>query len=879
MTHHHEKQTLRQRALGAWAHTCASHPLLTLLICAALAAAAIVYTAQNLEFKSERADLIAPDLDWQQRYAEYREHFPRWEDAVVVIDRADFPDAADKFADALGPRIEALPEVQDATWRIDHEALDPALIYNATEEQLRQLTQALSPAADFFAPPDLVAFLKSITRPAPYMPQDARDHIATLLRTLDPSQEIADPLDPLLNPEPQRFNTPSKDLAFIFVQLNTASEASVDARAAGVAGIRSAIEQTKADLALEHIPVGVTGIPVLESDETTQSTKDATLASILSFALIALLMLLVYRALAVPLIAMFALLVGVAWSFAWVTLAVGHLQILSVVFTVILLGLGIDVALHLIARLELVHPDHDHMPAALARTYKGVGPGIITGTLTTAVAFAATALTDFAGVAEMGLIAAGGVVLCTIAVLTVLPAALTILPSPDKRIRARVGGEGKPSMGALGRALFKHPALFAFLALVVTVLAVFGAQRVRYNPDLLALMPPDAESVKWEHRLAHDNQRSGWHAVVSVDSIQRAYALKTILSSNPSVASVDGIVDALPDPTTIAAKRDFLRSLSPVPIEQSEPTALNESALRAALADLADEVYEVDANLAAAARSFDDKLMIDLVVAHQRYTQRRALISQLIDELRAANPPTLDTLPKKLRDQLVGTDNSLLVRIYPAPPEDQSSILAESTLAPFAQAVLAAAPNATGPAIQIYSSTSLIQSAYKDALLYAAIAIAFLLLLDFRNPIDAACALLPVLLGSVWLLAIMGVLGIDLNFANTIVMPLIVGIGVDAGVHAVHRWKLQPRDPPAGLAGGTGRAITLTSLTTAIGFACMTTAHHNGIQSLGMVMTIGLVTTWAAAMFALPPVLRLRSRLQNNRASAAQSDDSTSQAA
>ena len=861
-----EHDTLRQRILGAWALTAASHPVITLSLCVLCAAAAVLYTAQNLEFKSERADLIAPDLDWQQRYADYRAQFPRWEDAVVVIDRAQHPEDADKLADTLGPLLEALPEVEAATWRIDHEALDPALIYNASEEHLRQIALALSPAADFFAPPDLVAFLESITRPAPYMPIDARNQIANLLRTLDASQQVADPLDPLLRPKPQRFTTPSEDLAFIFVQLETSEDAGVDARAAGVAGIRAAIEQTKADPALAQIPVGVTGIPVLESDETAQSTKDATLASILSFVLIALLMLLVYRALAVPLIALFALLVGVAWSFAWVTFAVGHLQILSVVFTVILLGLGIDVALHLIARLELVHPDHANMPAALARTYKGVGPGIITGSLTTACAFAATALTDFVGVAEMGLIAAGGVILCTIAVLTVLPAALVALPNPEKRIRARTGGEGKPSMGLLGRALFKHPALFLCLTLIVTILAGFGAQRVRYNPDLLALMPPDAESVKWEHRLAHNNNRSGWHAVVAVDSIERAYELKHELSADPSVASVSGITDALPDPDSIAAKRDFLQSLTPVPIEQSDPAALNESALRAALANLADEVFEVDANLAAAARAFDNKLMVDLVVAHQKYTHRRALVSDLIDELRAAEPPTLDTLPPKLRDQLVGQDNSLLVRIYPAPPADQSSILAESTLTPFANAVLAAAPNATGPAIQIHSSTALIQSAYQDALLFAAIAILLLLLLlDFRNPLDAACAILPVLLGSLWLLAIMGMLRIDLNFANTIVMPLIIGIGVDAGVHAVHRWKLQPHDPPAGLAGGTARAITLTSLTTAIGFACMTTAHHKGVQSLGIVMTIGLATTWAAAIFALPPVLRIRTRLAGSQ--------------
>jgi hypothetical protein len=109
------------------------------------------------------------------------------------------------------------------------------------------------------------------------------------------------------------------------------------------------------------------------------------------------------------------------------------------------------------------------------------------------------------------------------------------------------------------------------------------------------------------------------------------------------------------------------------------------------------------------------------------------------------------------------------------------------------------------------------------------------------------------------------VVGLELNFANTIVMPLIIGLGVDAGVHAVHRWRVQPGAPPAGLAGGTGRAVTLTSLTTAIGFACMITAEHRGIRSLGMVMSAGLVLVWVATLFALPPVLRWRTKLASRR--------------
>ena len=197
------------------------------------------------------------------------------------------------------------------------------------------------------------------------------------------------------------------------------------------------------------LEAGVTGVPALESDETAQSTEDATFASVLSLSLIALLMMVVYRRVEVPLFAVGALLLGVAASFGWVTLAVGHLQVLSVVFAIVLLGLGIDTAIHFIARLELLHADHDHMGAALVRTFRGVGPGVVTGALTTAAAFGATSFTDFTGVAEMGVIASGGVIICTLFIMALFPALMVLVPSPrSASATARAGTRSRSWVGS-----------------------------------------------------------------------------------------------------------------------------------------------------------------------------------------------------------------------------------------------------------------------------------------------------------------------------------------------------------------------------------------------------------------------------------------------
>lgn len=199
------------------------------------------------------------------------------------------------------------------------------------------------------------------------------------------------------------------------------------------------------------------------------------------------------------------------------------------------------------------------------------------------------------------------------------------------------------------------------------------------------------------------------------------------------------------------------------------------------------------------------------------------------------------------------------MRIYPE-SDGVSSPLSPENLEPFAKAVLAAAPSATGPAIQIYESTQLIGRAYLLAGVYATAVILILLLFDFRNLGDALSAMAPVVIASALLVAIMRLADISLNFANMIVLPLIVGLGVSAGVHATHRWRQQPLDKPAGLAGGSGRAVTLTIFTTVIGFACMMIAEHRGIRSLGLVMSLGLTLVWVATIFFLPAILRLRTR-------------------
>ena len=169
-------------------------------------------------------------------------------------------------------------------------------------------------------------------------------------------------------------------------------------------------------------------------------------------------------------------------------------------------------------------------------------------------------------------------------------------------------------------------------------------------------------------------------------------------------------------------------------------------------------------------------------------------------------------------------------------------------------------PEVTGVVVQIYKSGDLIKHGFLRIGVIALAVVLVLTCLMFRSIMDALLALVPALIGFTLTFGIMGATGVNLNPANIIILPLMFGIGVDAGIHILHRVRADPTDRPLGLAHGTGKAITLTALTTMIGFAAMMTARHRGIASLGFVMTMGLGLTLTACWIAMPALLEIRAR-------------------
>jgi hypothetical protein len=483
-----------------------------------------------------------------------------------------------------------------------------------------------------------------------------------------------------------------------------------------------------------------------------------------------------------------------------------------------------------------------------------------------------TVLTKFRGMAEMGIIAGGGIILCLIAMLCCFPAALAATGRWKRLVRPRAGGEGARFARGRFDVIDFHPRSTLVVAAIAVVLLVLPAFRVRYDPNILNLQPEGIESVDWEQRIVAADSHSVWAALVQTSAAQAA-PLVDALRALPEVSDVGAMgtlvrpdraerarriaeVAAAPAPPTPAdpGPEGLVRQLAPVQVGIARRAGTETGETAARLAAIADELRSA---LAAFRRLAPEEQAARSARLEAAFTPARIALAQRIDAALAPGGPGPDDLPAVLRERWTSGDIWLL-EIEPAADPLGRSILDPERLGPFVASLRTVAADVHGPPVQIFESSVLIQREYIRAAGYAIAAILLLLLVDFRSLADSLCALLPVTIGFGGAFGLMGLTGVPLNFANIIVLPLIFGIGVDVGVHAVHRWRSDPYGRPAGLSGGTGRGITVTMLTTLIGFGAMFVAEHRGIRSLGFVMVAGLTVTLLACYLVLPAVLRLR---------------------
>jgi predicted RND superfamily exporter protein len=615
-----------------------------------------------------------------------------------------------------------------------------------------------------------------------------------------------------------------------------------------VEALRAAVQAASAPF--PEFTTGVTGRPALEADEMRTTDRDSNRAEVLAVIAIFIGLVVMLRSVWLALAGEIALGVGIGWTFGWATISVGELNLLSIVFLLALIGIGMDYLVQILTRYRMEAQRRATPRTIWTAVFRHVAAPINTACLGAAGAFFVSIFTRFRGAAQLGIIAGGGLLLCLLAGYTVLPALLTLLPPKFAR-EARITDLGPPAR-ATWRTL-----LLPLLWLALLIAAIPFMLRADFDPGLLNMQAPNLESVKLVSKL------QTWSAVVLSRDLDTLRHARAAAADSPHVARTESILTAYDN---LAWLREHERELRQIQWSDPAPVAADHLPQLAAKAESLAKHFAANAEAADALSKFARLLRDASAPTAEKFASRLSTWQQLfVAQLKEAFAPfhpdglDIDRLPMELKSHYIGTDGSIALYIYP-----RENLWDHARLGEFVRDVEARMKNVsgeftlTGIAPNIFHSTAAVEKSFHRATIYALVLIFTLVLIDLRRLGQTFLAVSVLAFGLPMLVALMGFFGVSWNFANFFGLPILIGAGHEYGVFLVHRYRESVRDPRRVWRQWdvSDRAMLLCAYITTGSFGFFwALAHHQGLRSLGFVMALGTACIYLAAVAILRPLL------------------------
>ncbi len=655
-------------------------------------------------------------------------------------------------------------------------------------------------------------------------------------------------------------------MALIMVAPSTSSM-----NAAAMADMDRAVEEVLRPLD-KHYPdysIERTGIVPISRDELDSMGPQTLAITGFAFLIILIMLMCAFRSLLTPLITMLPIVIGIIWSMGCIYLTIGSVNIITSMIMVVLLGLGIDFSLHLTSRFHEEITAGKDVEEALRLTLGETGMGVITGAATTATAFLALMTAETRGVFEFGACAGMGVLITLLAVLWLLPSLLALYAIHIRREKPR-SNEFK-SLAALAGHVTRLRWPVAGMAALCVAGGLFAATKIEWEWNFMNLEPAGLRSVELQDEIIERFKFSITMSSVTVEGIEESRAIRKQLKTKGIVGEVDDISLWISRPDLDLRHIKRLQSMPDRPQpslkDQAGPLAEELERLWANIIEIQalsitggqDRIVEKSRQLVAerstrdqgllrrVADSFNGQLDWNSVGSFgARFSQ--TLGEQVALMARGEEPVTIDDLPLHIRARYTSQKQTgYLMQIYP-----RQNIFNREELEMFQGVVTAVHKNVTGfPQLMLTMNQTTYEEAGMASLLALAL-ILFMLLLDFRRPLVALLAFMPLFCGIALTCGIMWLLGEKIHYINMIALPIIIGIGIDDGVHYFHRYLHAGRANIASAFSSVGRAILLTSLTTMIGFGSLNFYLMRGMASLGRVLFIGVGLCFIVTVILLP---------------------------
>jgi hopanoid biosynthesis associated RND transporter like protein HpnN len=859
--------------------------------------------ARFLEFQTDREDLISAKDELHEIQERYLQEFPASDDIVVMIKGGSTSDRQ-AMVDLLAQLLDDHPTHFQAVFpKVELPFLTSRALLFLSEQDLEALVAAVDEAHPFLlslsSPEGLASLLSDFEGNVSGSGQEKLvsmlpflgDIFHELRRAVETRgrADYHSPWGGLLfgetSPElAERSQGGMQDTSFYHTTANGTVHLLllrfVQRDAQAISLLRETVE--KAQLAFPGMEVGITGEPLLEHDEMVSSESDSHRSGVLSLVLVAILFALAFRQFGRPFAIIGSFVLGAGWTVGFTTLVIGHLNLLTVSFFTILVGSGIDFGIHILMRYEEEFSKRGNSGLAMDEALVGTGSDIAVSAFATAVAFGAVGLTDFKGVSELGIIAGFGILLCLVATVLPLPSIVVLLDRNRQPSAPQPLAMGNRILVARAEAavLRKAPWTLA-LVMVALLLAAPTIASVGFDYNLLRLQDQSLESVQTELRLIQDGGKTVLFSVALANDIEHARVLKARFEALPAVSHVDTVSDLFPEVTpgkleSLRRLRDLVKDISIPDPNDVASGAVGGKELRR----LGDGFAELERFFRAqrdglmqhkservrtSTKEFEgemDRLFKELAglgpgpiedgLTNFQLNFFRDL-DNMVEFLRQQDPNPnmgLGDLPENLRLRSVGLTGKLVLRIYP-----KKNIWEREALDEFVTQVRATDSAAIGAPVMIWHHTQMLKGAFEEAGLYAMGAITVILFLYFRSVRWTLLAMVPLLLGVLFMLYAMARHGVSFNLANFMGLPLLLGIGMDYGIHVLHRAQEEKRVNM--FDHSTGPATALSAMTTVAGFGTLALGGHQGVASLGFILAAGVVGIMLSALIVLPAVLRV----------------------
>lgn len=665
--------------------------------------------------------------------------------------------------------------------------------------------------------------------------------------------------------------------------------------------IREARDRAIAKSGVSGVRADVTGLPALVSDELAMIERDLAVTSIAATVTMVLTLYWGMRSFRQAMVSFLPLGFGTLVTFGIVRLVLGKLNLITASFTSVLLGLG-DFGVHIQRGFsDLLKKGHSPKEA-MQESMLHAGPGLLIGTLSVCVAFLTTLVTEFTAFAELGFIVSLGMFVMLAGTYLLVPAAVLLLLGKKPRPSPEL-----PGFRRLATFVRNWPKAICLVAAAISIFFAVGLTKVRFNGRYFEFLPKETESARGLKALEGDTVASPFVANLRAKSIDEARELTTKLRKLDTVASVETASDFFPelDEARLSALKKIVKSLEhdggPADFAKAKEKPADKAAVIKSVDKLVTTFEDVAFSMrsngwdAAPAAEDDEKTKADKLDkkrALESVSEAKAQLVALKKRIEATDPAKLtaiqqttlgmleraqrvargvvergsysvEDLPAVFQHRFVSRDKTELA-IFIHPKGDVWEVpIAEA----FTRDVASVSPEVSGIATTLGEHPKLIIRGFEKATVLAAILVLAILTISFRRAGDVFAAALPLVLSSVWMIGAMPLLNMQFNHANMVVLPLLLGLGVEASAHIMssYRQSMEQHQGKAKLAdilGSTGSAVFVAVLTTIFGFSVLMLAQYRAMYGLGLIMTIGMSSTLALSLIVLPAVLVLLKRVE-----------------